>query len=149
MKQPKNAKETRLTAIDALCLAVAVQVCGLALDTLWTQTPNECAFGVPCGGDVARFGETVLFCITRPHHRHLAKNSTRHKGETKWRRAIRVGNSEDSNEHLFLTQTGRIVLALSSGCHRKTSAFAHSWLLVKEFRGTTQATVPASDNNIF
>ena len=54
---------------------------------LWTrfgrsaggQSPYEDASDRPYRRDVARFGETVQFCIPHPHYRHLAKNSTLHK----------------------------------------------------------------------
>ena len=44
---------------------------------------SDCACDVPRRGDVVRLGDTGLFRLPHPHHRH-AKGFALQKGEAKW-----------------------------------------------------------------
>ena len=65
----------------------------------------ECASGAQDRGDIPRFGDTFLFRIPHPQHRHLARSRTPQRGKTRWCRAIWVGKFEDPTDNLPVTDT--------------------------------------------
>ena len=74
-------------ACDNKCCALASAVPARSVTlhgrTAVRQSPFECAFGRPFRRDAARFCEALLFFSPHPHHCHLAKNCSLHKGEAK------------------------------------------------------------------
>ena len=57
-------------------------------------------------GDIANWGETVMFQEAASYTGALNMNRRRRKADARFRRGIWVGRGEDTNEHIVLTEDG-------------------------------------------
>ena len=68
---------------------------------------------------IVPFGEAIMIKIPVPDHRGIRPGVRAHRGETAWTRAIWVGRSEFTSEHLTGTATslirGRAIRRLPAG----------------------------------
>ena len=70
------------------------------------MTPHYAAFGVGYRGEILPFAETALFKVPMNHTRQVSKNVTAHRGESTFVKGIWVGKHDESDDHLYLTDTG-------------------------------------------
>ena len=69
-------------------------------------TSHYAAFGNGYKGEVLPSSETAFFNMPMTHSRQVTENTTAHKGDSTFVRGIWVGKHEDSNDHIYLTETG-------------------------------------------
>ena len=58
----------------------------------------------PFGGEIVEFAETVLFKIPASHTGQVTTNVRQFKADSSWGRGVWVGRTEESNEHIVLTE---------------------------------------------
>ena len=90
----------------------------------------------------------VFFCIPHPHRRHLVKNRTLRGGRTRWRRVSQVGRSEESNDHLFVTEKRVGSCSLCQAASGENQCDRTPWQL-REFRGVHGYTRRGRPRNCF
>ena len=85
---------------------------GWLMTRFLVKATDMTAYAAVCGEEyrkeIAPFGETIMIKIPVPDHKGIRPGVRAHRGETTWVRAIWLGRSEITDEHLAGTATGLI-----------------------------------------
>ena len=68
------------------------------------------AFGTEYHGEICKWGETLMFQESASYTGVLVMNRRRRKADARYRKGIWVGRSEDTNEHICLTEDGAFLI---------------------------------------